>query len=169
VQVDLAGDVDFVLDRDRHAEQRPVVPGAPPRLGLLGFQHRLVGENLAEGVQLRIEAIDPFQRLADQLGRADFAGTHHLGLPGKPQEREIISPLRHAAILLGPPRLSPGDSETTEPAFDPSNCRFIVQVCISAVILAAGFGVLLFGTGEQSGTTLASGGVGVIFGFWMRR
>ena len=48
VGVDLPGDVDFVLDRDRHAEQRPLLPGPPPRLGLLGLQHRLLGEDHAE-------------------------------------------------------------------------------------------------------------------------
>ena len=99
MQVDLAGDVDFVLDRDRHPEQRAIVAGAPPRLGLLGLQHRLVREDLAERVQLRVEPVDPLQRLPDQLGRTDLPGTHHLRLPGKPHEREIVIPLRHPPIL----------------------------------------------------------------------
>ena len=102
VRVDLAGDVDFVLDRDRHPEQRPVVPGAPPRLGLLGFQHRFVGEDLPERVQLRIEPVDPFQRLPDQLGRTDLPGAHHLRLPSKPHERDLISPLPHGPRSYSP-------------------------------------------------------------------
>ena len=61
MRVHLAGDVDFVLDRDRHAEQRPLLAGLQPRLGLLGFEQRPLGEDLAEGVQLRVEALDPLQ------------------------------------------------------------------------------------------------------------
>jgi hypothetical protein len=51
---------------------------------------------------------------------------------------------------------------------DEDKIRFVVQVSLSAMVLAAGFGVLLFGNADQSGTELAAGGVGVIFGFWMR-
>ncbi|HEY2055790.1 MAG TPA: hypothetical protein VGH14_17805 [Solirubrobacterales bacterium] len=36
---------------------------------------------------------------------------------------------------------------------------------VSAIVLVARFGVLLFDTGEPSGTALAAGGVGMIFGF----
>ena len=62
VRVDLAGDVDFVLDRDRHSQQRPLLAGLQPRLGLLGLEQRPLGEDLAERVQLRVESLDPLQQ-----------------------------------------------------------------------------------------------------------
>ena len=40
----LAGEVDFVLDRDRHPEQRPLLARLQPRLGLLGLEQRPLGE-----------------------------------------------------------------------------------------------------------------------------
>ena len=76
----LAGDVDFVLDRDRHAEQRPLLAGLQPRLGLLGFEQRPLGEDLAEGVQVRVVALDPDQVHVDELGRRDLARADHLRL-----------------------------------------------------------------------------------------
>ncbi len=68
---DVAGHVDAVLDRDRHAEQRPLLPRLQPRLGLLGFEQRLLGEDDAKGVQLRIEARDPVQAELHQLARGE--------------------------------------------------------------------------------------------------
>jgi hypothetical protein len=99
VQVDLAGDVDFVLDRDRHAEQRPFVAGAPPRLRLLGFEHRLGVEDLAEGVQLGVEPIDPLERLPHELRGTDLPFADHLRLPRHPRERNVISPRHRGRIL----------------------------------------------------------------------
>jgi hypothetical protein len=61
VQIDLAGDVDFVLDRDRHPEQRPLLAGTQARLRLLGFQQSALGEDGPEGVQLGVEASDPVE------------------------------------------------------------------------------------------------------------
>ena len=46
--------------------------------------------------------------------------------------------------------------------------RFIVQVVLSAVVLAVGLWALLTGAGDRSDAVLAAGGVGWIFGFWMR-
>jgi hypothetical protein len=46
--------------------------------------------------------------------------------------------------------------------------RLIVQICLSAIVLLAAMAVLLFGTGDPAGTTLAAGSVGLIFGRWMR-
>jgi hypothetical protein len=51
---------------------------------------------------------------------------------------------------------------------DEDKLRFVVQVCLSAVVLAAGFGVLLSGSGDQSSTELAAGSVGLILGYWLR-
>jgi hypothetical protein len=98
VGVDLAGDVDFVLDRDRHPQQRPLVPGSHPRLGLLSFQQRLLGENLAKRVQLGIKPSDPVKAELDQLGRRHLPTPNHLRLPHRTSKSNLIS--THRRILL---------------------------------------------------------------------
>jgi hypothetical protein len=41
-----AGDVDILLDRDRHAAERPeVIAGGPPGVGVVGGPERLLGED----------------------------------------------------------------------------------------------------------------------------
>jgi hypothetical protein len=50
---------------------------------------------------------------------------------------------------------------------DEDKLRFVVQVCLSAIVLAAGFGVLLFGNADKADTGVAACGVGLIFGYWM--
>jgi hypothetical protein len=52
---------------------------------------------------------------------------------------------------------------------DADRARFIFQVCISAIVLVAGFGVLLFEAGDRSDATLAAGGLGVVLGHWLRK
>ena len=72
----LAGKVDFVLDRDRHAEQRPLLARLQPRLGLLGLEQRPLGEDDAERVQLRIEPLDPVEaERTSSLGETSPART----------------------------------------------------------------------------------------------
>jgi hypothetical protein len=51
---------------------------------------------------------------------------------------------------------------------DADKLRFVMQVFLSAIVLAVGFGVLLSGIGQKSDAELAACGVGVILGFWMR-
>ncbi len=59
------GDVEQILGRERAPRERPV----PDRLA--GLCHRLVAEDVGEGVEPRILAPDPFQRPGDgALGRA---------------------------------------------------------------------------------------------------
>ena len=70
-----------VLDRDRHAEQRPLVAGAAARVGLVGLGERALGDDHAEGVQLGVEPLDPLQVELDQLARGDLAAAHQLA-PG---------------------------------------------------------------------------------------
>ena len=101
--VDLAGDVEFVLDRDRHPQQRPLLAAPQPRLGLLGFEQRPLGEDGAEGDQLRVEPLDPLQAEPHQLARRDLAGAHQLRLPSRPGKRQLLprngAPVSHAPIL----------------------------------------------------------------------
>ncbi len=63
----LAGDIDVVLDGDRHTEQRAAPSGAAARVGLVGFEQRALGEHDAEGIQLPVEALDPPEVKLDQL------------------------------------------------------------------------------------------------------
>ena len=46
--------------------------------------------------------------------------------------------------------------------------RFVVQLCLSIVVLVAGLGALLFATPNRADAILAAGGVGWVFGYWMR-
>ena len=87
----VAGDVDVVLDRDRHAEQRPLLAPSQPRLGLLGLEQRFLGEHRAEGVELRVDPLDPLQAEAHQLGRGDLPRPHHLRLLRRSREGEVVS------------------------------------------------------------------------------
>ena len=64
---DLARDVDVVLDRDRDAEQRPLLSPAPAPVGLIGLDQRLLGEDDAERVQPRVQPRDPRQEQLRQL------------------------------------------------------------------------------------------------------
>ena len=43
-----------------------------------------------------------------------------------------------------------------------------VRICLSGIVLAAGFGFLLFGSGDASGNGLAASGIGLVLGHWMR-
>ncbi len=63
----LAGDVDVVLDGDRHTEQGALPSGAPARIGLVGFEQRALGEHDPESIQLPVEALDPLEIELDQL------------------------------------------------------------------------------------------------------
>ena len=87
----LAGDVDVVLDRDRHAQQRArVAAGAAARVGLVGFQPRALGEHDAERVQRAASsARDPLEVQLDELARGDLAGGDQLGLAGDSGVGEI--------------------------------------------------------------------------------
>jgi hypothetical protein len=49
-----------------------------------------------------------------------------------------------------------------------NNLRLVMQVLLSAIVLAVGFAVLLSGMGDKSDAELAACGVGLIFGYWMR-
>ena len=86
---DLAGDVRVVLDRHRHAEQRPPIAGAAARVGLVGLGQRAVGEHDAEGVELAGRPPDALQRRLDELARRDLAGGHQARLLGGAGEAEV--------------------------------------------------------------------------------
>ena len=88
----LAGHVELVLDRDRHAQQR-ALGGRRYQLalgvGLIGLQPRALLEHDPERVQLWVEALDPLQVEVDQLARGDLARGDQLGLPGDPGVGEV--------------------------------------------------------------------------------
>jgi hypothetical protein len=51
---------------------------------------------------------------------------------------------------------------------DRDEAEFILRVCVSAIFVAAGFAVLLFGLGQESSAKLAAGWLGAVLGFWLR-
>ncbi len=64
---DLARVVDVVLDRDRHSEQRRLLPGGEALLRPLRVGMRLLAEHDPVGVQLRLDPRDALQVELDQL------------------------------------------------------------------------------------------------------
>jgi hypothetical protein len=50
---------------------------------------------------------------------------------------------------------------------DPTDAEFVVQVCLPAIFVAAGFAVLLFGVGQDSSAKMAAGWLGAVLGFWL--
>ena len=113
---DLAGDVGVVLDRDRHPQQRALSAGAPPRVGLVGFQQRAFGEHSLVGVQLLVVALDPVEVELHELARGDLPGGDQLCLAGDPGEGEVHCvhlPKASGSRLRGPfaaPRAVAGTS-----------------------------------------------------------
>src|SRR5215213_9925227 len=97
MRVDLAGNVDFVLDRHRHPQQRPILPRLDPRLSLLSFQQRLLSKDLPKRVQLRIKPSDPVQAQLNKLLRRNLPRPNHLRLPGSPGKGDVVS--THVEIL----------------------------------------------------------------------
>lgn len=53
-------------------------------------------------------------------------------------------------------------------AFDPEEVRTVLQVCLTAVFVAAAFAVLLLGAGQEGTARLAVGWLGAVRGFWLR-
>lgn len=51
---------------------------------------------------------------------------------------------------------------------DRDEVEFPIRVCISAIFVAAGFAVLLFGAGQEGTAKLAAGWLGAVLGFWLR-
>ncbi len=89
----LAGDVDVVLDRNGHTEQRAGPPRVQPCLRLIGLGERALGQHDAKSVELWIEPLDPRQVALDQLARAQLAGAQARSLSGDARERQLVSAL----------------------------------------------------------------------------
>ena len=82
----LAGDVDVVLDHDGHAEQRRGLAGVEAALGLRRLGARGLRAHAAEGVELRVEALDALQAVLDELAGGRVAGAESVGLRGQGRE-----------------------------------------------------------------------------------
>ena len=117
-RVELSGDVELVLDRDRDAQQRRRLAGVQSRLGVLGLRQRLLAEHDPERVQSRVEPLDPLEVELHQLARRDLARAQQLGLPRGPGKRQVLPARRlrcagartgraHGAIVSGRAR-TPG-------------------------------------------------------------
>ena len=70
----LAGDVDIVFDRDRHAQQRQPFTGVEAALRGGRLFARGVSQHHAVGPQLRIQAGNPFQIDLEQRRCGDLTG-----------------------------------------------------------------------------------------------
>ena len=86
---DLPGDVDVVLDRDGHPEQRALVAGAAAGVGLVGLDPRALGEHDRERVDARLERLDAREGRVDELAGRDVARGDEAGLLGGAGETEV--------------------------------------------------------------------------------
>ena len=92
----LAGDVDVVLDGDRHAQQRRGSGRRPSGgVGLVGFEQRALGEDDAEGVQRRRRSA----RCARGRSRRARARRPRRRRSARPAGRCLRMPARRAASL----------------------------------------------------------------------
>ena len=124
---DLAADVDLVLDRDRHPEQRPVVSRAHARIRLRRLQQRALLVDRGEGVQLGIEPRDPGERELDELLSRRVAAPDELGLPGHAHERDVV--VEHRPILRRCPAAALADDAAPRPRLSPRRYPASVPPC----------------------------------------
>jgi hypothetical protein len=87
----LAGDVDIVLDRDRHAEQGQSLARVQAVLRHGGLVTRAVAQHHAVAAQLAVQARDPFQVDLEQLRCSDFTVGQHPCLLRRAGEGEFPS------------------------------------------------------------------------------
>ena len=85
----LPGDVEAVLDRDRHPQQRTVVALDPAGVGLVGLGQGALGHDDPERVEIRVVLLDAPEVELGQLARGDLARPEHLGLVRDTREREL--------------------------------------------------------------------------------
>lgn len=52
--------------------------------------------------------------------------------------------------------------------FHPDDVEVVMRVAVSAIFVAAGFAVLVFGVGQESSAKMAAGWLGAVLGFWLR-
>ena len=123
---EVAGDVDLVLDGDRHPQQRPVLACRSPAVGLVGRRQCAVGEDDAERVELRIERRDPGERETGQVARRDVASAHELDLACDPCECRLGVEHRGNLLRLSVPRHAPrrgGHARTRRPGWTMRSTR----------------------------------------------
>ena len=74
-----------VLDRDRHAGERPWVAGGDRRSG----RQRAVGVDVDERAEAPVERLDALERVADELGGAQLTRAHESGERRRGGEHEV--------------------------------------------------------------------------------
>ena len=79
---DLAFEVKLVLDRDRYAEQRALLPTRATSVRSIGFGPRLIRIHGDERTQLGVERVDAIEGQLDQFTGRDLAASHELRLDG---------------------------------------------------------------------------------------
>jgi hypothetical protein len=92
------GDVEGLLDRHRHAVQRPQVAAAGERLvGRGGLRQRRLPPQLDHGVHLGVDGVDPRQQPLGQLARGELAAAQPLCHLGRGRDQDLV----HASAPLG--------------------------------------------------------------------
>ncbi len=86
---DLPGDVDVILDRHGHPEQRALAAGPPAGVGLVGLDTRALGEHDGERVEPALERLDAREGGVDELAGGYLAGGDEARLLGGAGEAEV--------------------------------------------------------------------------------
>jgi hypothetical protein len=100
VRGDLAGNVDVVLDRDRHAQQRTPLPVLEALQRCISLLECAFGANRDERAQRRVQPLDPCQVELGQLARRYLACPEQLAQARDAGEREILVGARARAGLI---------------------------------------------------------------------
>jgi hypothetical protein len=102
---DVSGQVELVLDGDRHPEQRAVVSIGAALVGLGRCVECLVGEQLHDGVQACILALDGGEGRHRELAGGQGTGSQHGDLLGGPRSNDFVDV--HDGTLLAVIRTKP--------------------------------------------------------------
>ena len=100
VRGDLAGNVDVVLDRDRHAQQRTPLSVLEALQCCVSLLECAFGAHGDERAQRRVQPLDPRQVELRQLARCHLTCLEQLAQPGDAGEREILVGARARAGLV---------------------------------------------------------------------
>src|SRR5205823_12178519 len=98
-----AGEGDVVLDRHRETLERAGFAAAEAFLTVTGLRPGLVGEEQHEGVELRVESLDPLQAVVQELHRRQLATLHEVAQLGGAEESEFAARLHRQTPVMACP------------------------------------------------------------------
>ena len=96
-----AGGVDDVLERERNPVHRAAIsPGADLGFGRLRLTHRVFGRERDEGLDLRVDRIDPAEKRLDKFDRRQFLASNQPGPPRRWSNGKVRRPVPASPSIL---------------------------------------------------------------------